>query len=552
MRLVTSRLEFYFRTTIFIAVQQQSGYSDMHRCLEIPEIVDMICAELDPSYSWSFSSHNLANLARTCTSLFGPALPYLWASSTLSRILISCMPSDLWADDITKGSGPLAKKKHQIRQLRPIHESDWGRVKFYGRLVKQLSSGADHWSLSSAFPALSASSPEGLFPSLQTLHWYHSKDDFRFIDLFLYPTVTKILVRASSDANSSFFSTLATKCPKLIEFSLAPTGYANSEPAVSEFVRSLQCVQKISVLSLDQRALDHLSGLTTLNELMLSSLPEVLTLRPIHQSPTFSALRRLALHYPSIRSTTQFLGWCSRVSLVEFKTWLREAVLGKWTAFLPPFQRLFSIPLSNLSIDGDYDGLEGSDPNIHVITLQSMRRIFAFINLTKLVITSLVGFDLDNDAVAELARAWPQIVTLTLAVCFPRHAPRATLSCLQSFAQHCPHLCTLTMVLDARVAPGTDVGPRTHFVQHTLTTIRVDHSPLTDPVYAARFLSGVFPKLVEVQTQREYYANDEEQEQEHGDAIRLHRLWKGVERLLPELSAIHGERRMLIQAPSTS
>ncbi|KAJ6520534.1 hypothetical protein C8R45DRAFT_1086385 [Mycena sanguinolenta] len=109
------------------------------------------------------------------------------------------------------------------------------------------------------------------------------------------------------------------------------------------------------------------------------------------------------------------------------------------------------------------------------------------------------------------------------------------------------------MVLDARVAPSTDVDPRTHFVQHTLTTIHVEYSPLTEPLHAARFLSGVFPKLAKVLTQREDYANDEEDEElEHGDAVRLHRLWKRVEWLLPELSAIRDEGRILAQAPSTS
>ena len=62
---------------------------------------------------------------------------------------------------------------------------------------------------------------------------------------------------------------------------------------------------------------------------------------------------------------------------------------------------------------------------------------------------------------------------------------------------------------------------------------------MANPISVTRFLSGVFPKLMEVETQREYHDNDDEDELlEHGDAIRLHNWWKEVQVLLPELSAI--------------
>ncbi|KAJ7252353.1 hypothetical protein B0H12DRAFT_616841 [Mycena haematopus] len=71
----------------------------MHRCLNISEIVDMICALLDPRISsvpGPAPYRHLASIARTCTTLQDPALDHLWSSTTLS-ILIRCMPSDLWA-----------------------------------------------------------------------------------------------------------------------------------------------------------------------------------------------------------------------------------------------------------------------------------------------------------------------------------------------------------------------------------------------------------------------------------------------------------------------
>ncbi|KAF8217070.1 hypothetical protein K438DRAFT_1798253 [Mycena galopus ATCC 62051] len=529
----------------------------MHRCLKLPEIVDMICAALDPrcSSEWPvLSFRDLAIVARTCTSFRDPALDHLWSKAALSQILMRCMPSDLWAKDMDEIPLPWWKR-HQVRLLRPVRVSDWDRVQFYTPRVKILWSGSDHWSLSSVFPALSASLPDGLFPSLQTLSWHHSEDEFHYIHLFLRRTLTSISLVASSDANSSIFSTLATKCPKLTDISVSDgtvADYDNS--SVSEFVRSLQCVQKINVPSLDQKALEHISHLMTLNSLRLSSLPEGLTLTPIDQRPAFTALRQLTLTHPDIGPTTKFLRWCSGIPLDGLHVSIWEFVTeGQMDDLLAAISAGFlHASLTNLSVDSNCDDPEGSDPNIHRISLHSLQHIFGFVNLTNLSITSLVGFDLDNEAMADLARAWPRIVTLTLAILFHGPTPRATLSCLHSFAQHCPRLRSLTIALNALVVPTPEADPSTRFVQHTLKTLDVEHSPTGKPFYTARFLSGVFPKLTKIETSREYHDNDEEDNPDNVDQIRLHWRWKEVESLLPEISALREEGRMLAQPPSTA
>ncbi|KAJ6520535.1 hypothetical protein C8R45DRAFT_955504 [Mycena sanguinolenta] len=342
----------------------------MHRCLQVLEIVDLICAEMDPySYPnhWLSSSRDLAVLARTCTSFCGPALRHLWARATLGKLITSCMPPDLWVKRRVNGVlGPIPTSRPQVELLRTIRASDWARVEFYGRLVKQLSSGTEYWSLSGVLPALSVSLPHRLFPNLQILHWNHSKDDFHYIHHFLRPTISKISLIPSSDANLSLFSTLATKCPGLLVISVSTAGHDNLEKAVSEFVRSLQYVQKLYVPSLDQTALEHISCLTTLNELMSSSLPEVSALTLISHSLTFPALRRLTLNYPDIGSTTQFLGWCSGVPLLRFHASFWGVVMGnEMDSFFATVSAAF-LPssLTHLSIACDCENLELSDPTL--------------------------------------------------------------------------------------------------------------------------------------------------------------------------------------------
>jgi hypothetical protein len=45
----------------------------------------------------------------------------------------------------------------------------------------------------------------------------------------------------------------------------------------------------------------------------------------------------------------------------------------------------------------------------------ALRPLFAFINLRIITLSAPAGFDLDDDAIAELALAWPDVQTLELA-----------------------------------------------------------------------------------------------------------------------------------------
>jgi hypothetical protein len=64
----------------------------MHRCLYIPEISLLLCAELGGMRA----KKSLAALARTCVALCEPALDVLWYELSDLLPLVKCMPSDLW------------------------------------------------------------------------------------------------------------------------------------------------------------------------------------------------------------------------------------------------------------------------------------------------------------------------------------------------------------------------------------------------------------------------------------------------------------------------
>ncbi|KAF7366143.1 hypothetical protein MVEN_00491200 [Mycena venus] len=489
--------------------------------------------------------------ARTCTTFQGPALDHLWSSTDLFRLLTRCMPSDLWAvDDVTRDW----TKKTRMRLLRPVRASDWDRLRSYARRVRHLSSTSNAAILTDVFPTLSVSLPKMLFPNLHSLTWRHYGADFHYINLFLHPTVTKIVFRVSSDSEASILSALAADCPNLADISIETLAYYAK--CVSDFVRGLPCARKISAHSLDGDVLEHLSHLSSLQSLALHQFSSPLTLSSANTGTTFTALRNLTLSYPDITDTTQFLGLFKDVPLhtanIDFDEFVTAAEIHDLYAALSA--GLSHSSFRDLSMEVSCPDESEADLHLYLIPPRSVRLLFCFSGLTSLCLTCPMGFDLDNAAVEELACAWPQIETLQLSGLYPRHAPRATLACLQSFSRHCPRLCVLTFAIDATATPSVPVHPGTRLVQqHTLQKLDIVRSPLgsSTPISVARFLSALFPRLERIRTEREWDENDDEDELlEHGDAIRLHRRWKEVQALLPDVLAIREEGRLLAQEPS--
>lgn len=69
----------------------------MHRCLEIQEIVSLVCQQLSAENTRTVSNNgSLAALAMTCRDFQEPALDALWYQQTSLIPLVKCFPSDSW------------------------------------------------------------------------------------------------------------------------------------------------------------------------------------------------------------------------------------------------------------------------------------------------------------------------------------------------------------------------------------------------------------------------------------------------------------------------
>ncbi|KAJ7042350.1 hypothetical protein C8F04DRAFT_99048 [Mycena alexandri] len=143
-----------------------------------------------------------------------------------------------------------------------------------------------------------------------------------------------------------------------------------------------------------------------------------------------------------------------------------------------------------------------------------------------------MAFDIDDAVAIDMARAWPRIHDLELMT--PAYhaqdpAPRVSLAALLAFAQYCPCLGKLRIVLDASVVPVA--------VACTLTCLDAGYSAILTAPSVANFLSGLFPLLSALYTDHdgERYPGPDGMNLEYSDAFHL--IWKQVETLICESDA---------------
>ncbi|KAJ7658601.1 hypothetical protein DFH06DRAFT_1406993 [Mycena polygramma] len=456
----------------------------MHDCLKIAELVDMICSQFDCSERGDHRA--LAAVARTCRRFQDPAMDHLWRSTTLARLLIRCMPSDLW--DV---------EKRKVRQLRPIFDSDWQRVRLYAPRIRMLASGHDRSLLNEIFPSLSLAFPQSLLRNVQHLRWYHHWYDFHYIRLFLHPSLTGIDLHLASTWDCSLLPRLGESCPRLADINITANFDVDLQP-LSRFVARLPVAKDISVPWLEQDALEHLSKLPMLKSLAMERLPEGLADSSARIVPAFSGLRRSFIGQGTLADTTQFLLMCRDVPLETLT--VRRSGPGYPSAadthdlFTVLAARVSHSTLTLLHIDGHGYLWHKPDPEvIDLIRPATLVLLLCFDNLTTLHLTSGLGFDLDDDTVSRMARAWPRIEHLHLAGILPAASrPRATFAGLYSIAQHCPRISALTLAFDGSGVPSpSPASPR----NESLRQLDVLHSPITSAIAMEEFLSGVFPSL---------------------------------------------------------
>ncbi|KAJ7442077.1 hypothetical protein B0H11DRAFT_1932581 [Mycena galericulata] len=469
----------------------------MHRSWEIPEVVELICAQIgvedERRTLTKDATRDLAVVARSSKVFLNPALDVLWKHQATLANLIRCMPSDLW--DIR----PIA----DIRLRRPILPTDWERPLFYMDRVRSFATG--FLESTDFFNTLGLCLPgDWIFPNLELLNWQPwPPRAFHHARLFLTPRI-RVLELGSIEniSHLSILSNLAVKCPLLttvfIRLRLRTVDGNLAVPILSNFLGGLSRVEslELEVPQLDQTALAHLAQLPRLWSLVLR--PYRQTYEPTARSSIgFSNITCLTVPNVECATALIILAFNAPLDSLTITETARTNKLTKSTA-----REFYSVleghcshdALMEIKIAQNFSAVppQANQIEASAVDVDILRPLFSFGNLIIVTLAHPVGFDLDDTAILEMACAWPrakQTVLTSSRTCHMRS--RVTLASLGAFARHCPSLEVLGLMFNATHPPV----PVTGVAQQTLELLEVAHSPISEPSRVSAFLRSLFPQL---------------------------------------------------------
>ncbi|KAJ7664492.1 hypothetical protein DFH06DRAFT_1324043 [Mycena polygramma] len=493
----------------------------MHRSLEILEIVTLVCREID-------SQSALASLARACKLFCDPALDELWKEQDTLYNIVRCMPRDLWEVPDEDGGMTLA---------RPVLPADWDRALIYARRVKT----------------------------------FYFDDRIRAPG---YPTTAAFLEILRANLNGTritkthfpmfaFFSALdsvvVAQCPQLKDVYISSVDeLAGRCQSSSMLVLGLSHLRWLTIPSLDNAGLKHIGRLPNLVYLCLEDQSIIAPFTSTMPGEVFfNGLVSLGVIGTHLNAIVPLFTLLTHAPLAKIELTIRKIAPASATAEC--FRALArqcstgNTSLASLSVSSAWD----PDTRLsntaalasYAVRGPHIRPLLSFVNVTKVDLAPPVGFDLDDGTIADLASAWPHIEELSLCSRGYANVPsHVTLSGLLPFAQYCPQLSSLRLVLDASVLPPTwrsRAVAKARVMQTSLCRLRVENSPVCDPLPVAAFLSGVFPNLVVVGTAWDAQLRNNHDAlhaaPELAEALGHHKRWKLISAALCTIRTVRQE-----------
>ncbi|KAK7044489.1 hypothetical protein R3P38DRAFT_165882 [Favolaschia claudopus] len=530
----------------------------MHRCLQVVEIVSLVCEEIE--------ERSLPSFARVCRAFNDPALDVLWSHQNSLGNILRCMPEGIWEEVFDEDDDEVTWVMN-----RPVLPSDWERPLVYAHRVKSLNydgrfpvsgrptSAEFLQSLHLCLPR------QHLFPNLQTL-WFFSRYEwtFEYIRLFLGPQINDLfLARPQTAAHLSLLPTIAAECPLLKDLEIQHTNQElDCKDAVSALVLGLHRLESIILPCLDNVALEHLARLPGLKSLTLEN-QTVMSAFPAGFSNDilFPSLESLHIMGEDVDAILPLLTLMTQAPLRDLDIDVAGKITANRLAALysaiiryckkshTSLERFHYCPGigTGSAIPTDADISTYLVPGSHILSLAP------FTNLSVVLLTAPLGFDLDDAIVADLAQTWPHICELSIySTFYVNRRSRITLKGLLSFAQHCPHLRSLALPLDAtssspwphQLVSEADANAGRRIQQNSLLYMIVMRSPIADPLLVAGFLSSVFPKLNSILTDKNLHGPQADGEGDDViEAIACNEKWKAVAAALPMLRSIRKEER---------
>lgn len=419
--------------------------------------------------------------------------------------------------------------------MRAIIPSDWDRFMIYAPRIKIFNSYDEDCPLSSAsalevYRAMDVRMEPNLLPNLQRLSWEHTGDDiFPFIRLFLTPHVRELRIKPEAVSNNqlSFLHTLHTRQLPMRDFEWWSEAKVDITEAIAPTLRGWTQLGTLTLTNFTQP--HHLMHLPRLYELTMSFSVTDMTLLPHTDSRLgFLSLNDVMIHHCSLKNAAVLFEMMSNSPLRSLlMTEIHSSSPADWKSFLSV--------LSNHCDQLLFTDIHLADDNVlwpseGMVSIDSLRPLLSFTNLIHVRLHHPCGFDLDDEDIKTMAKAWPQLGVLHIEKdTFPLQWARSklTLQCLLPIAQYCTKIGSIVLYLDATtIAP---VSPRQEIRNHSLVHLDVRSSPILAAPKVAAFLSDIFPRIETVKSEKRFVKEDRTH-------VRVLPMWGEVEDLISVLS----------------
>ncbi|KAI6132594.1 hypothetical protein EDD16DRAFT_1891083 [Pisolithus croceorrhizus] len=459
---------------------------DMHRCLRITQILHLIFEYVvdekvtDANVTGAMIRHeDVAGLARTCKAFMDPALDVLWRTQSSLSPLVMCLPAHFW---FLKAN----RRGAVVSLLQQPSHADWLTLKRYSRRIRAFDHTTLHLPMVCENVVDTVFSPDlsdELFPWLHTLNvdifsksplgpiqffshvrlpqlvrlhftipgFYRNRDP----DLYLTPACVPSLQALTINVSRIHFHASARL---LVNFEQIPC------------LRSLHLSPHLNVLPSSLRELTHLQYLREL----IVTLPDGFDVDVCpSMQPTFPSLQRITVTVDSLSQCTKSLSSITSGELGSIKIFHRSPATQNDIFQL--FQEIERIHVRYADFNTlDIQCSHTNKPILH----------------PPFDLPSLGTLDIDDDFIAQITPAWPDIEVLHLRAS-ERNNGRVTLEGMRGLLRGCPRLRSLHMQVDARTFPEGE--PEMQSL--SLARLDITGSHTEDEMAVGRYLKSLAPQL---------------------------------------------------------
>ncbi|KAG2155543.1 hypothetical protein DEU56DRAFT_313499 [Suillus clintonianus] len=504
------------------------------RCMIIPDLQWKIFQLIHHDDAFMEHSRNktLLALALTCKSFTGLALDLLWQDLSGLSPLIRCLPSSLWKH---------VKKKLEFQRIMTI--DDWSIFCKYNHRVRSLQTatntfGTDIWRTLSCPPF---SLP--LLPNLMSLVWSETtRETFLYMRLFVTPKLMTLNISHQFTfglSEQSILSSIPMLCPLVSNFGI----HGNIEAGdISNALQYWSHLSSVSTGEVSEAAILYLSSLRSLRFLkfILPSTSISVDTQTLLRQSAFCALQQLTIESETMELLNTFLETLSITPEVlslditdqTYTTLNLPALISR----LPDVCGHSSLQHVQLSI------ADWSLDHNNTIGVAVFQPLSAFRNLRKLGFEMDPRLELDDDALLELAKAWPLLEELHFNKSRMTH--HVSSNTFVSLLQHCPCLVSVGIAVNWSAIDKHGISPDVPyqgFTHRALSHAFFSNSKIRHPTRIAAFISAIAPNMESIE------AWDIDIYEEHDDFDKYSSRWYLVQRLIKSFSMVREQgRRMML------